>query len=234
MMRKIHKTVATFFLVLICSSVQLSAASFSLAIGERTVVVKVPSACKFQQAENDSYKCTFKTKRNKSGGSFNERTEIIVSGVPVSVERVWGFGTKVTANSKIDAAAASTTSLAEASQRYIQSVDHKFLKKNPAMSLINQLDDTNSAVASKNEKFGGSDCRIYSTALALTRANASVEGIERVGARCILWSYSKPRSVSATAVDLLVEVREIDDFNPRGSRKFTGFATKVIRGLKFK
>lgn len=222
-MRKIHQIVAAFFFLLVCSSVQLSAASYSLAIGERTVIVKVSSACKFQKTGNGSYKCTFNTKRNKTGGSFNEHTEIIISGVPVSIERVTN-----------GLAVGSSTFLAEASQKYILSVDHEFLKQNPAMTLINLLDDRNSKVVSKNEKFGGSDCRIFSTALATRRTETSVEGIERFGERCILWSYSKPRSESITALDLLIEVREIDDYNPKGSQKFTSFATKVIRGLKFK
>ena len=228
-MSKIHKIIAAFFFVLVCSSAQLSAASYSLAIGERTVIVKVSAACKFQKTGLYSYKCTFKTKRNKTGGSFDERTEIIVSAEPVSEERVL-----VAAKPGSEPAHASAVSLAEASQTYILSVDHELFRQLPVMSLINQLDDGNSMVVSKNERFGGSDCRIYSTALATRRTSDSVEGTERLGARCILWSYSKPRSDSVTALDLLVEVREIDDFNPKGSQKFSSFATKVIKSLKFK
>ena len=233
-MSKIHKIIAAFFFVLVCSSAQLSAASYSLAIGERTVIVKVSAACKFQKTGLYSYKCTFKTKRNKTGGSFDERTEIIVSAEPVSEERVLDFGTEVAAKPGSEPAHASAVSLAEASQTCILSVDHELFRQLPVMSLINQLDDGNSMVVSKNERFGGSDCRIYSTAIAVTYTDGSVEGMERVGERCILWSYSNPRSESVTALDLLIEVREIADYNPQGSPEFTRFAMKVVSDPKFK
>jgi hypothetical protein len=66
----------------------------------------------------------------------------------------------------------------------------------------------------------------------MTMADSSVLGVELGGMRCILWSYSSGDK-DARALDILVEVREWDDFQPNGSADFIGFWFPIIESIRF-
>lgn len=210
-----------------------AAESFKLSLGERTLTIAVPKGCSFKNTGAGNYSCKFETKRNPKEGAFDEATEIIVSSVEVPSEEIMKFGKKMAPPAGQSADTTYVTSLAEASQAYIRQTDHK-ANRLMYFSLINQLDDLNSAPVSRGEAWGGSDCRIFTTAIVLTLKDQSRQGVERGGMRCILWSYTKPRADKARTLDVLIEVREYDDFKPQGPVGFQDFWLPIISKVKFR
>lgn len=226
---------ATIF-VLTVQSAPLGAETFSLPFGERVVVIEVPLGCLLTESRQESYDCRYRTWRNMPGGSNDEFSEIIIAGKEVNPSEITDYGEKLPVDNAQTPDVASVTSLAHASQMYILGTDHPVFRSIGGMfehlSLVGKLDDNNSLVASQDQPWGGSDCRIFVSGTAMTMGDSTVLGVEQGGMRCILWSYSNGGD-SARALDILVEVREWDDFQPNGSEAFTSFWQSVINSVRF-
>jgi hypothetical protein len=213
---------AASFLTFAIIGSQLQAGSYALPFGDRTINLNVPSGCKLKKVEKENYACEFATNRNKLGGSFQEKTMIIVSGGPVSLDKV------------LKLSVGQSADLAKASQKYIQGTDHAYYKKSKE-TFINQYNRRNSQSVSKNAPFGGIDCKVYTSALITKVSENSLLGIEKYGKRCLVWSYPADGSGQPPQVsDVLVEVREYDDYHENTSRSYIKLAGKVIKSIKFK
>jgi hypothetical protein len=223
-------------IALITQSSPLTAETLSLAFGERAVLLDVPSGCSLSEARPEIYDCQYRTSRNKVGGSYDESSEIVVAAKEVDPPEITKYSQEIPKDSSKNLDDVSVISLAEASQSFILATDHSVFRSSGGMykhlSLVGRLDESNSLVVSQGQPWGGSDCRIFVTGAGLTMANSTVLGVERGGMRCILWSYSKG-GTTARALDVIVEVREWDDFQPNGSESFMGFWQPIIQSVRF-
>lgn len=226
---------ATFF-VLTIQSAPLSAETFSLPFGERVLVVELPFGCLLTESGQESYDCQYSTSRNTLGGSHDELSEIIVAAKAVNPSEIIDFGENMSVENAHNPDVVSGVDLADASQKYILGTDHPVSRSADGMSehlsLVGKLGDNNSLAVSQNQPWGGSDCRIFVTGTAIKMGDSSLLGVEQGGMRCILWSYLNGDD-SLHVLDILVEVREWDDFQPNGSEAFTNFWQPIIESIRF-
>jgi hypothetical protein len=225
---------ATFFLA--NQSAPVGAETFSLPFGERVVVAELPIGCLLTESSQGSYDCQYSTTRNMLGGSHDELSEIIVAAKEVNPSEIIDFGENLSVENAQNPDVVSGVALADASQKYILGTDHPVSRSAVGMfehlSLVGKLGDNNSLVVSQNRPWGGSDCRIFVTGTAIMMQDSSLLGVEQGGMRCILWSYLNGED-TFHALDVLVEVREWDDFQPNGSEAFTSFWQSIIESIRF-
>jgi hypothetical protein len=225
---------ATFFLT--NQSAPVGAETFSLPFGERVVVVELPIGCLLTESRQGSYNCQYSTPRNMLGGSHDEISEIIVAAKEVNPSEIIDFGENLSVENAQNPDVVSVD-VADASQKYILGTDHPVSRSAEGMfehlSLVGKLGDNNSLVVSQKQPWGGSDCRIFVTGTALKMRDSSLLGVEQGGMRCILWSYLIDEEDTVHALDVLVEVREFDDFQPNGSEAFTSFWQPIIESIRF-
>ena len=196
----------------------MNAASVSVAVGDRTVKLNVPSACKLQGAKNTIAQCSFPTKRNQAGGNYDEETTITIAGGPVSVRKVLNSKDVVDVN--------------KASQIYMRNTQHKYLKKIGASRIEDEEYDINPLVVSKKEPWGGRDCIIFSIVDFTKKSETNKKLEERISLRCLLWTYGSDKGVAVS--DILVEIRLTDDYYGRSARGFERAGGRLVRSVKFK